>query len=237
MFALPDQTYREIEEAGHALVDMGVDQVAAYPLFRFPYTKMGGTSKGVNYRISSILRRRKMLSILEKIFYNGGFKRTSVWAFTRSGVPKYCSVTVPLYIGLGASSGSYLKDIFYLNTFSVAEYIKALEEGRMATALSVDLTEKMQMVAWLYWRIYETRFAKREFKIRFSQDFDDVYGKYMKPLACLGFLKDNGEEIMLSDMGTYWLHAFEDLFSLEYVSRLWGTSKQNPWPESVVLRR
>ena len=41
--------------------------------------------------------------------------------FTKSGVPKYCSVTVPLYLGLGASGGSYLKDIFYLNTFSVAE--------------------------------------------------------------------------------------------------------------------
>ena len=236
MFALPGQTYREIEEAGNTLVEMGVDQVAAYPLFRFPYTKMGGTSKGVNYRMFSILKRRKMLSILEKILYSGGYKRTSVWAFTRSGVPKYCSVTVPLYLGLGASAGSYLKDVFYLNTFSVAEYINALEGGRMAIALSVGLSERMQMAAWLYWRIYETRFSKIEFANRFDRNFDDVYGKYMKPLAGLGLLKDNGEEIVLSDRGTYWLHAFEDLFSLEYVSRLWGTSKHNPWPEYVILR-
>jgi oxygen-independent coproporphyrinogen-3 oxidase len=32
IFALPGQTYREIEQTGHALVEMGVDQVAAYPL-------------------------------------------------------------------------------------------------------------------------------------------------------------------------------------------------------------
>ena len=236
MFALPGQTYREIEEAGRSLLKMGVDQVAAYPLFRFPYTEMGGSSGGVNYRISSVLKRRKMLGILEEILYDGGYERTSVWAFTRSGVPKYCSVTVPLYLGLGASGGSYLKDIFYLNTFNVAEYIKALEDGRMAIALSVDLTEKMQLTAWLYWRIYETRLSKRDFAERFNRSFDDVYGKYMKPLGYLGFLKDDGREIVLSDRGTYWLHAFEDLFSLEYVSRLWGTSKQNPWPEGVILR-
>lgn len=99
-----------------------------------------------------------MLAILERIFYEAGFERTSVWAFTRSGVPRYCSVTVPLYIGLGASGGTYLRDIFYLNTFHVSEYISAFENGRTAIALSTDLSERMQMAGWLYWRIYETKF-------------------------------------------------------------------------------
>ena len=77
-----------------------------------------------------------MLRILEKIFYQAGYERTSVWAFTRRGVPRYCSVTVPLYLGLGASGGSYLRDVFYLNTFGVAEYIKAIEDRGRAVALS-----------------------------------------------------------------------------------------------------
>jgi oxygen-independent coproporphyrinogen-3 oxidase len=235
IFALPTQTYNEIEQAGQTLVEMGVNQVAAYPLFRFPYTKMGSDGIESIFKISTILKRRKMLGILENIFYDAGFERTSVWAFTRQGIPKYCSVTVPLYIGLGASGGSYLKDIFYLNTFNAAEYIKALENGEMAFALSLDLSEKMQMAGWLYWRIYETRFKKTDFKKRFGKDFDSVYGKYLKPLAPLGFLKDDGEQIVLSDRGTYWLHALEDLFSIDYISTLWGTSKQIPWPEKVVL--
>jgi len=235
IFALPDQTYDEIKQAGHTLVEMGVNQVAAYPLFRFPYTKMGSDSNGNGYKRSTIFKRRKMLGILEDIFYHAGFERTSVWAFTKSGIPKYCSVTVPLYIGLGASGSSYLNDIFYLNTFNVAEYINALENGRMATALSLDLSEKMQMAGWLYWRIYETRVGKQDFHERFGKDFDSVYGKYLKPFAHLGFLKDDGEQIILSDKGTYWLHAFEDFFSIDYISTLWGTSKQTPWPEKIVL--
>ena len=176
-----------------------------------------------------------MLSILERIFYDAGFERTSVWAFTKQGIPKYCSVTVPLYIGLGASGASYLNDVFYLNTFNATEYINALENGETAFALSLDLSENMQMAGWLYWRIYETRFKKKGFMKRFGKDFDRVYGKYLKPLALLGFLKDDGKQIVLSDSGTYWLHAFEDLFSIDYISTLWGTSKQEPWPNRVVL--
>ncbi len=236
MFALPNQTYAEVEETGQSLVEMGVDQVAAYPIFIFDYTRMGETGKKGNCRINTILKRRKMLGVLERIFYNADFERTSVWAFTKKGVPKYCSVTVPLYIGLGASGGSYLKDVFYLNTFNVAEYIKAIEKGSTPIALSIDLTENMQMASWLYWRIYETRFKRSDFKKRFGKEFNEIYGKYFKLFSLFGFLqKDNGDEIVFSDNGTYWLHVLQDIFSLDYIAKLWGTSKQTPWPKRVVL--
>jgi len=235
IFELPGQTYKEVKQAGHELVGMGINQVAAYPLFRFPYTKMGSSGKVSNFKIATIFKRRKMIGILEKIFYDSGFERSSVWAFTKKGEPKYCSVTVPLYLGLGASGGSYLNNIFYLNTFNVAEYIKAQESGNNAIALSINMSEKMQMAAWLYWRIYETKFTKEDFSRRFGQNLDTLLGKYSKFFARLGFLKDDGEQIVLSDRGTYWLHAFEDIFSIDYISTLWGTSKQNPWPEKVVL--
>ena len=235
MFALPNQTYDEIEEAGQTLVEMGVNQVAAYPLFKFPFTKMGSDGGENSYNISTVLKRRKMLKILEEKFYNAGFERSSVWAFTKKGIPKYCSVTVPLYIGLGASGSTYLKDIFYLNTFSAAEYVKAFENRSTAIALSLDLSEKMQMAGWLYWRVYETKFQKKDFKKRFGKDFDSVYGKYLKPLAELGLLQENGKQIILTDKGSYWLHAFEDFFSIDYISKLWGSSKQEPWIKKVVL--
>jgi coproporphyrinogen III oxidase-like Fe-S oxidoreductase len=235
IFALHDQTYDEVKQAGHDLVELGVDQVAAYPLFWFPYTKMGRLGKGKHHNNSNVFARREMLRILERIFYGAGYERTSVWAFTGPHIPKYCSVTVPLYVGLGASAGSYLRDVFYLNTFNVREYIRRLKNGRMPIALSLELSDRMQMAGWLYWRIYETRFKKSDFQERFGREFDDVYGKYMKPLSWLRLLRDHGDEVVLSDEGTYWLHVLEDLFSIQYVSKLWGTSQQDPWPERVVL--
>jgi oxygen-independent coproporphyrinogen-3 oxidase len=177
-----------------------------------------------------------MLRILEDILCAEKYERTSVWAFTKEGVPKYCSVTVPLYVGIGASGGSYLKDIFYLNTFNVAEYIERLENGRMPIALSIDLSESMQMAWWLYWRVYETRFKRSDFEKRFGKKFNEIYGKYIKLSSLFGLIqKDDGNEVALSDKGAFWLHALEDLFSLDYISKLWETSKQEPWPEKVVL--
>jgi oxygen-independent coproporphyrinogen-3 oxidase len=235
MFALPGQTYQEIEQTGHDLVALAVDQVAAYPLFRFPYTPLGKANKARNHVIFQSLKRRRMLSILENIFYQAGFERSSAWAFTRRGVPRYCSVTVPLYVGLGASGGSYLKDVFYLNTFSADEYIKALEEGRMPIALSLVLSERMQRAGWLYWRIYETKFTKADYHERFGEDIDRAYGGYLRLLGRLGFLKDDGERILLSDRGSFWLHACEDIVSIDYISKLWGASRRDLWPEKVIL--
>jgi oxygen-independent coproporphyrinogen-3 oxidase len=235
MFALPGQICAEIEETGRELVKLGVDQVAAYPLFRFPYTPLGKAGRPRNHVLGESLRRRRMLRILEKTFYQAGYERTSVWAFTRRGVPRYCSVTVPLYVGLGASGGSYLKDVFYLNTFDVAEYIQAMEKHGRAVALSVELTERMQRAGWLYWRIYETKFAKNDYQERFGEDLDRAYGRYFQFLRLLGFLKDDGERIALTDRGSFWLHAGEDILSIDYISKLWGASRRNPWPDKVVL--
>jgi coproporphyrinogen III oxidase-like Fe-S oxidoreductase len=236
IFALPDQTYGELEQASRELVEMGIAQVAAYPLWWFPYTKMGESAKRSNYNIQNIIKRRKMLHILEDNFYGSKYERTSVWAFTKEGIPKYCSVTVPLYVGLGASGGSYLRDVFYLNTFNVAEYIERLEDGRLPIALSLNLSESMQMAWWFYWRVYETRFKRSDFRKRFEKDFNEVWGRYVNLLPLLGLIKkDDGNEVILSDRGTFWLHALEDLFSLDYISKLWGTSGQEPWPDRVVL--
>ena len=235
MFALPGQTCREIEETGHELVRLGVGQIAAYPLFLFPYTPMGRTGAARGHVVRQSLRRRKMLRLLERIFYEAGYERTSVWAFTKRGTPRYCSVTVPLYVGLGASGASYLRDVFYVHTFGVAEYIRALEDGRMAIALSVDLTERMQRAGWLYWRVYETRFRKADFRDRFGEELDEAYGRYLRPARWLRLLKDDGERIVLSDSGAFWLHAAEDLLSIDYVSRLWSDARRDLWPERAVL--
>ncbi len=235
MFALPHQSYGEVEQTARELIELGVDQVAAYPIFTFPYTRWSVFHKDKDNIPRKVIQRRKMMVSLERIFQQAGFERTSVWAFTKQGVPKYCSVTVPRYIGLGASGGSYLDDVLYFNTFNVSEYIVALENGRMPIALSMELSRRMQMAGWLYWRIYETRFRKSDFQKRFGQGFDKVYGLYMKMLSILGFLSVKGDEIVLSDHGAYWLHVLQDLFSIDYVSRLWGISENEPWPRRVVL--
>ena len=235
IFDLPGQTLSEVEQATHKMIGFGIHQAATYPLFRFPYTRFGKKYSQKRNSLAIMFRRWRFLRIIEEIFYDSGFDRSSVWAFTKKGTDKYCSVTVPSYIGIGASGATYLRNIFYVNTFNVAEYIKALENGNSPVALSVDLSEQAQMAGWLYWRIYETRFRKSDFQHRFNHSFDTKYGSYMNLLKRIGFLHNGQDLISLTDKGTYWIHAFEDFFSIDYINKLWGTSRFDPWPEKVVL--
>lgn len=122
-----------------------------------------------------------------------------------------------------------------MNTFKVSEYIKSIEKGTSPIALSVNLSEKAQMAGWLYWRIYETKFSKRDFELRFDHSFEKEFGSYMKLLKSIGFLQNGQDTVKLTDKGTYWIHALEDFFSIDYINKLWGTSKTNPWPDKVVL--
>lgn len=54
-------------------------------------------------------------------------------------------------------------------------------------------------------------------------------------LARLGLVQEATDEIRLTDFGAYWLHAVQDFFSIDYVSKLWGTSQADPWPSEVLL--
>ena len=235
MFALPGQTLDEVRRTALELVELGVDQVAAYPIFLFPYTPLGRAERAANHGLGQSLKRRRMLAVFEEALYGAGYERTSAWAFTRRGVPRYCSVTVPAYIGLGASGGSYLTDLFYLNTFGAAAYVQALGEGRLPIALSLALTERMQRAGWLYWRIYETQFRRSDYRRRFGEDLDRAYGRHLRMMRMMGFLKEDGDRIVLSDRGSFWLHACEDIVSIDYIGKLWGASRRELWPEEVVL--
>jgi oxygen-independent coproporphyrinogen-3 oxidase len=235
IFDLPGQTVDEVEQATCDMIKLGINQAATYPLFRFTYTRFGKDLAEKRNAFATMFRRRKFLKVIEDIFYSSGFERSSVWAFTQKGIEKYCSVTVPSYLGIGASGGTYLKNIFYVNTFRVNEYIKAMEHNTSPIALSTELSEKAQMAGWLYWRIYETKFNKSAFKERFNRNFDNEYGIYIKLLNKIGFLHVEQDLIRLTDKGTYWIHAFEDFLSIDYITKLWGTLITNPWPEKVVL--
>ena len=57
----------------------------------------------------------------------------------------------------------------------------------------------------------------------------------MKILKRLGYLNNGNNQITLSDKGTYWIHAFEDFFSIDYITKLWVISKNNIWAKKIKL--
>jgi len=236
MFGLPDQEIKDVEEDVKAAIELGVDQISAYPIFTFPHTKLEEVVKKNGYSLPGIIKRRAMLKKIEELCYDAGMERTSVWAFTRKGVKKYSSVTVPEYIGLGAGAGSLIPGFFFINTFSVEEYIKFIEsKEKPPVALSIKFTEREEMFHWLYWRIYETKIIKREFEERFGRDFDHEFKKIFSLFEMLGMSRDEGDRIIMTDRGNYWVHVLQNVFSLDFIGRVWDICLAEKWPDQVGL--
>ncbi|MDD3492153.1 MAG: coproporphyrinogen-III oxidase family protein [Candidatus Thermoplasmatota archaeon] len=236
MFGLPGQRIDHVQRDIRAALDLGVTQISAYPIFTFPHTRLQEVARRRGLHIPGIALRRRMLRVIEDACYQAGLRRTSVWAFTAPGTPKYSSVTIPDYLGLGAGAGSLLPGHFFINTFSVRDYLSALAEGRSPVALSLPLTPEEERMHWLYWRIYETSVSRSAFRNRFGGELDEKYGWIIRLLSLLGLLSDNGETLTMTDRGSYWVHVLQNLFALDFIGRVWGVCPQDPWPPRVELR-
>ncbi|KAA0001286.1 MAG: radical SAM protein [Thermoplasmata archaeon] len=236
MFGLPDQEIKDVEEDIKAAIELGVDQISAYPIFTFPHTKLEEVVKRNGYSLPGIIKRRMMLKKIEEMCYDAGMERTSVWAFTKKGVKKYSSVTVPRYIGLGAGAGSLIPNFFFINTFSVEEYIKFIEsKSRPPVALSIKFSEEEEMLHWLYWRIYETKIIKRDFEEQFGRDFDSTFKKIFFLFEVMGMARDEGDKIIMTDRGNYWVHVLQNVFSLDFIGRVWDVCLSEKWPGEIEL--
>lgn len=230
MFALPDQSDASWQETLDATLGTGVHEISTYPMFSFPYARGGRRPSRAPERV---LRRRLELARLTAERH--GFERSTVWSWTRPGAPRFSSVTRHRYIGLWPGAASMTGASFYVNTFDVPEYARAVATG-LPVALAMPVTPRLDRAYWLYWRLYALRVSRSEFATRFDGgDLDQEFGKLLKPCRMLGWLKECTDGYEVSRAGAYWIHRLQNAFSLRYLERLWGACLREPWPQEVAL--
>ncbi|MBU2598084.1 MAG: coproporphyrinogen III oxidase family protein [Actinobacteria bacterium] len=234
MFSLPGQTVKEVILDLKKAINSGVNQVTLYPLFTFPYSTVGKYLNLKRVKMPNIITRKSMYYAIHDFCIDNGFKRVSVWGFIRNDVYRYSSVTRDNYIGFGAGAGSHISKTFYLNTFSIKEYIKTCFNEKLPVALKMDFTDSMTRYYWLYWRFYDTYIPK-------GQLFE-LFGKNDKNIQLLLWLinilklgKEDAENIFLSKRGAFWLHLIQNYFVLNYINKIWSVAMKKPWPNEIRI--
>ncbi len=234
MFALPTQTVSHLDRDLKAVLDAGADQISTYPIFGFPYSELGEKLGLKKIKRPDDRTTRQMFELISNQAKEAGMKRCAVWSFIRQERKKFSSITRHHYLGFGPSGASMTGDTFYVNTFSVPEYIDCLPERR-PIALAMPLTRRQEMAYWMYWRVYEMTIRKDDFKNLFGQDLDRVFGKLLFWPRLLGMVeRDNGQHIVKEE-AAYLLHKIQNEYSLNYINRLWGTCRAHAWPKKVRL--
>ena len=236
MFALPGQHLNDWKNDLNAVMKEGVDQISTYPLFSFPYSDLGQSQKIRQVKRPESRLIRSMLNITDSLSTAQGYKRCAVWSWLKPSKKKFSSITRHHYVGFGPSAASMTGNDFYVNTFDVVSYAKALPNKRpIALSMPVDL--RLEMAYWLYWRVYELKIQQDDFKDLFGEEYsiESSFSNIVKPLQLAGMLEKRNGGYQVTDSGAYWIHRLQNEYSLNYINRLWGSCRKASWPEEVYL--
>ncbi len=234
MFALPGQTVEEVILDLKKAISSGVNQITLYPLFTFPYSTVGKYLNLKRVKMPNIITRKKMYYAIHDFYIDKGFKRVSVWGFNQGEFSRYSSVTRDNYIGFGAGAGSHIPGAFYLNTFSVKEYIKTCLNSKLPVALKMNFTESMTKYYWLYWRLYDTHIPKEQLLELFGKD-DKKTKLLIWLIRTLKLAKEDKTQINLTKKGSFWLHLMQNYFVLNYINKIWSIAMKEPWPKEIKI--
>ncbi len=150
---------------------------------------------------------------------------------------KYSSVTRDYYRGFGASAATYTGNNFLFNSFDIDEYVNQVESNTPTYSLFMDVSENVEKLFWLYWRLYETEVPVEEYKNRFNSDIKKDYNKMLTSFKLLGYLKSHDQsKIILNKRGIHNIHLLQNHFALNYVNRIWSENLKESNPKEIILK-
>ena len=228
IFALPNQTYTDLEQDIELAFTHGANHIAIYPFIDFTFT----SSK---VQVMEKKEKRKLLDQITQYCMKKGYTRNSIWTFSNEKDARYSSMTRENFLGFGCSATTLLKDQFKINTFSVEEYCKRIGEKKLATSLTIRFTERQRMIYYLFWTAYSTRVDSRDFEKFFGKSLQKMYGMELWIAKCLGFVTAQDGVYQMTLKGAFYYHYYENFYTLAYIDKMWGIMRKEAFPEKIEL--
>jgi oxygen-independent coproporphyrinogen-3 oxidase len=234
IFALPGQSVDEVKADIGSALNLSADQISAYPLMFFAYMPFKKELERMKTALPGWRAERDMLNAIVAMTSAAGYRRTSIWSFNKPQARRYTTVTNESFLGVGVGASTMMGDYFSLNTFSLPEYIKGVENG-LKPALATKLDDRDKLAYWLFWRGYDLAIDTGRFKEFFGRDLPFSIKGLLPLLRLLGLVKRDGDIIRLSDRGAYLFHLIEKEYTHAYLERLWGACLKEAWPKRVEI--
>lgn len=235
MTNLPGQTLEDIRYDLKKVYSYDIDQLSIYPLIIFPMTKMQKVIEEKNLSRFNEWQERKVLQIIDEVSKEYAYDRSSIWTYGKTHNNRYTSVTRESFVGFGAGASSHFGNYFYLNTFIVEDYIKALEEDRLPINVVNFMTDREKMIFWIFWRCYDGIIDGKRFKELFHKDMQKEFKLLFSLLRFLRLAVEEGGKIILTDFGRYVYHFVEKQYSIHYLNKLWQDSMGKAWIEEIKI--
>ena len=228
IFALPGQTYEDIKADIDTAFECGANHVAIYPFIDFTFT----SSK---VKAMPKKEKRELLDKITAYCTEKGYPRNSIWTFASKEEARYSSMTRDNFLGFGCSATTLLRDRFKINTFSVGEYCKRIEDGKLPTSLTIKFTRRQRMVYFLFWTAYSTKVDPKEFEKFFGVPLKRMYGFEFMIAKLAGFITEKDGVYTMTPKGAFYYHYYENFYTLAYIDKMWGIMRKEAFPDKIIL--
>lgn len=228
IFALPGQHFRDLQRDIETAFKNGANHIAIYPFIDFTFT---------DTMISPMTKRekRKLLDRITDYCNKKGYHRDSIWTFSNDKAAKYSSMTRDNFLGFGCSATTLLKDQFKINTFSVEQYHKRIENGTLPTSLTLRFSKRQRMVYYLFWTAYSTKVSTADFQKFFGVSLKKMYGLEFWLAKKVGFLTEQKGIYKMTPKGAFYYHHYEQYYTLSYIDKMWGIMRKTAFPREITL--
>ncbi len=228
IFALPTQTFDDLKVDIDAAFQNGANHVAIYPFIDFTFTSSTVTTMPKK-------EKQSLLDAITLYCMDKGYTRSSIWTFSSDKEAKYSSMTRDNFLGFGCSATTLLKDQFKINTFSVEEYCKRIDEEKLPTSLTIRFSLRQRMVYYLFWTAYSTKVDAGDFEKFFGVPLKSMYGFELKIAKRLGFIVEDNGVYRMTLKGAFYYHYYENFYTLAYIDKMWGIMRKEAFPKKIEL--
>ena len=229
IYGLPDQSEGDWLENLKAAVDYDPTHLSCYTL---TYEKGTPLYSDLNDERIQPLAEAKVRALFEAtidFLENHGYYQYEISNFARigkNGRPhvsrhnlKYWTL-VP-YIGLGASAHSFSENQRYWNVSDVADYIAAIESGRLPEAEREVLSREQQIIETIYLGLRTTAGIDLiGFGQKFGINFVKAYKEVISDLEELNYLEVKNNRCALTRQARAFLDSIASMFVVRDVSKV-----------------
>jgi oxygen-independent coproporphyrinogen-3 oxidase len=202
----------------------------------FPYTRWyHDVQKRRITTPPSRLEREMFYTVCDFLTANG-YRQASCWEFTNGdrGGAQYVTCTRDENIGVGLSAYTKIGGLFYVNTFSLREYIRSVEAG-LPIATGTITPPNRVMRRWFMMGLYRLRVEKSEFERRFGVKMEKAMSRFLLMLKLLNLVKEHPAHVEVTRRGMYWASLMTKASMLTLPARYYEECLHHPWPGDFEL--
>lgn len=207
MSGLPNQTLEKWETTLKRIVDLKPEHISAYSLIieeGTEFEKIYGTEEG-EAELPDEELDRIMYQKTKELLKKSGYERYEISNYAKPGFESRhnCSYWTGIeYLGLGLGASSLIQKKRYRNEDKMRYYLEKLSKNQSVQKLEEELEPEDEMVEFMILGLRMMNGVQiEEFRRRFGQNIDSVYGEMIQKLEKLQMLEENNGWLRLTEKG------------------------------------